>query len=127
MAFNEDGINQIRPVLKRGGITTILETHHTGWAKSMRKGEGYGAYHPDGFINVIAPGKVLLCSKFCDWEIIKWFRDNHFDMIEIDPDEQTNSVPANLIVLEPGKVMMHAEAKETIKKVRKVGVEVVEA
>ena len=46
--------------------------------------------------------------------------------MEIPFDEQRDWTPANLILLEPGKVMMAAEAKETIRKLKKAGVEVIE-
>lgn len=125
LAFNEEGISQIRPVMERAGITTILEVHYPGWLESTRWPAG-GMYHHDMFMATLDLGKVLLYPPFVGWETIKWLRDRGFELIEIQPDEQRDHVPANLIVLEPGKVMMHAEAKETIKKVKKAGVEVIE-
>ena len=53
-------------------------------------------------------------------------REMGFELIEIDADDQARFIPSNLIALEPGKVMMHAGAQNTINKVRKAGVEVVE-
>ncbi len=87
MAFNEEGINQLRPILERVGITTIVETHLTSWAPSVKKWEGCGAYHPDGFMNVLAPGKILVCDKFCHWDTMSWFEDNDFVLVEIASDE----------------------------------------
>lgn len=78
---------------------------------------------------VIAPldiGKVLLYPPLVDYGTIKWLRDRKFEIIEIPIDEQAKFTPANLTILEPGKVMMHAGAKETITKVKRAGVQVIE-
>ncbi len=46
-------------------------------------------------------------------------------MIEV-PSEEHKYSPANLVLLEPGKVIMDRDAKETIRRVRKAGIEVIE-
>ena len=40
-------------------------------------------------------------------------------------DEQKTCYPANLIVLEPGKVIMNSRAEKTIAALRKEGIEVI--
>jgi N-dimethylarginine dimethylaminohydrolase len=125
IAYNADGIEQIRPVLQRVGITTIVEAYMPGWVETL-KGPIRGHYHPDEFFGVLDLGKVLIYPGSVDFEFIKWFRDRRFEIVEVDIDEHAKCYPANLITLEPGKVMMHAEAKKTIKKVQKAGIEVVE-
>ncbi len=49
-----------------------------------------------------------------------------FRIIEVPPDEHRLYCPANLVILEPGKVIMPAQAKETIRRVREAGVTVLE-
>ena len=78
------------------------------------------------FMSPVDLGKVIIYPGYCGWEFIKWFRDNKFELIAIDADEQRHNVPSNLTILEPGKVIMNAAAKKTIAKVRKAGVEVIE-
>jgi N-dimethylarginine dimethylaminohydrolase len=78
------------------------------------------------FMNPVDLGKLLIYPAFCGWETIKWFRNRGFELIEIPEDEQRDFLPSNLMILEPGKIIMHAGAKETIRKVRKAGVEVIE-
>ncbi|MDP2931424.1 MAG: arginine deiminase family protein [Chloroflexota bacterium] len=125
MACNEDGVAQMRPVLERVGIPNIVEVYTVGWMETT-DWYGGGAYHADMFMMPIDIGKMLICPRFCGWETVKQLRAMGYELIEIGADDQKNFIPSNLICLEPGKVMMHAGAKETISKVRKAGVEVVE-
>ncbi|MBI2860774.1 MAG: hypothetical protein HYX91_04625 [Chloroflexi bacterium] len=125
VAFNQEGIDQVIPVLRRVGITEIVEVPIASWVES-NKWPIAGTYHPDMFMRPLDLGKILIYPGVCGWDAIKWFRDHKFELIEIDADEQKEFLPSNLLVLEPGKVMMHAGAKRTIEKVRKAGVEVIE-
>lgn len=125
LAGNQDDVDQLRPVLQRVGITTIVEVHIPGWLESF-EWPAIGTYHPDMFMKPVDLGKMLIYPALCGWEMIKWFRDKGFELITIDPDEQEKYLPSNLIVLEPGKVIMNEGAKKAIAKVRKAGVEVIE-
>lgn len=125
ISYNAQGIEQVRPVLQRVGITTIVEAYMPGWIETI-KGPVQGHYHPDEFFGVLDLGKVLIYPGAVDFEFIRWFRDRGFEIIEADIDEHWECMPANLIILEPGKVMMHAEAKNTVKRVKKAGIEVIE-
>ena len=125
MAYNEDGIEQIRPVLQRVGITTIVEMHISGWIETL-KWPIASNMHVDGCFGVLDLGKVLIYPASIGYESIKWFRDKGFEIVEVDVDEQRTCLPSNVVCLKPGTVMMHAEAKETIKKVKKAGIKVIE-
>jgi N-dimethylarginine dimethylaminohydrolase len=61
-----------------------------------------------------------------DWSTYTWLKEKGFQFIEIPHDEQKLYNPSNLVMVEPGVVIIGREAKETIKKVRKAGVEVIE-
>jgi N-dimethylarginine dimethylaminohydrolase len=69
--------------------------------------------------------KVVVFPDNLPWETYVWLRDREFEIIEI-PKEDQKYCPANLLVLEPGKVIMPQRATATIKKVRDAGVEVIE-
>ena len=96
-----------------------------GWQVSY-EWPAAGTYHPDMFMMPVDLGKMLVYPGMVGWETIKWFRDHKFELIAVDPDEQREFIPANMMILEPGKVIMHAGAKKTIAKVRKAGVEVID-
>lgn len=124
-AYNQEGLDQIRPVMQRVGITTIVEAHMAGWIDKL-KPPLMSCHHLGEFFAVLDLGKVLMHPTAVDFHFIKWFRDRGFEIVEEDTDEHAEYNPPCLITLEPGKVMMHAGAKETIKRVRRAGVEVVE-
>lgn len=83
--------------------------------------------HPDMNIAPLDTGKVLIAPASFDWEARKWLEDNNFEIIEVDHEEHKALLaPCNLIPLEPGKVIMHAECERTVGKVRDSGVQVIE-
>jgi N-dimethylarginine dimethylaminohydrolase len=119
---NREGVEQVMPVLHRSGIKevhvmelpTILDTFDAG-----------GEFHVDMVISPVDFKKVIVYPDNLPWETYVWLRDREFEVIEI-PQEDQRYCPANLIVLEPGKVIMPKRAVKTIEKVRDAGVEVIE-
>jgi len=109
-------------VLHRSGIKevhvmelpTMLDTFSAG-----------GEFHVDMVISPVDVKKVIVYPDNLPWETYVWLRDREFEVIEI-PQQDQRYCPANLIVLEPGKVIMPKRAVETIEKVRAAGVEVIE-
>ncbi|MFC1980003.1 dimethylarginine dimethylaminohydrolase family protein [Chloroflexota bacterium] len=126
VAGNQEGLDQVIPVLRMTGTKEILIVHMPGPLEIMENWPaGYG-FHLDMAIAALDLGKILLYPPLVDYETIKWLRDRRFEIIEIPMEEQIWYIPTNLVVIEPGRVMMHAGGKETISKVRKAGIEVIE-
>jgi len=121
-AANREGVDQVLPILYESGIKevhvmqlpTILDTFEAG-----------GEFHVDMVISAVDFKNVIVFPDNLPWETYVWLRDREFAIIEI-PKEDQKYCPANLIVLEPGKVIMPQRATATIKKVRDAGVEVIE-
>jgi N-dimethylarginine dimethylaminohydrolase len=119
---NAEGIEQIRPILEESGVKqlhvmqlpTILDTFESG-----------GEFHVDMIISALDTRKAIVWPKNLPWETYCWLRDLGFELIEIAEEDQ-KYCPANLVVLEPGKVLMAKQAQKTIQRVRDAGVEVVE-
>ncbi|MBI4284670.1 MAG: hypothetical protein HY670_02060 [Chloroflexi bacterium] len=124
-AANQDGINQVLPVLERAGITNVHIVQHGGWLDSCQFPMG-GTYHISLFSAPLDIGKHLVYPPLLGWETQRWFHEHGYEVVEIPPEDHRDWAVSNLIVLAPGKVMMAAEAKETIRRVRKAGVEVIE-
>ncbi len=61
-----------------------------------------------------------------DYNIYRWFKEKQFQIIEVPRDEHHKYYPANLMLIEPGKVIMAKGATETIRRVREAGIEVIE-
>ncbi|WP_341477083.1 2-nitroimidazole nitrohydrolase [Mycobacterium ahvazicum] len=83
--------------------------------------------HPDININAIDVGKLVVSPAALDWEARTWLYDNNFELIEADAQEQRDFLaPCNVLLLEPGKVIAHADCHATNEKIRAAGVEVIE-
>lgn len=124
IAYNQDGLEQVTPVLKRAGVKEIVVNHIPGPLYSLRWPMG-GTFHPDMFIGVLDIGVVLVYPPWCGYETIEWLRDHRFKMIEVSAEEQRKCGACNCLCLEPGKVVMPAGARKTIKEVEKAGIEVI--
>jgi N-dimethylarginine dimethylaminohydrolase len=94
-------------------LATIMDTFEAG-----------GEFHTDMVITPLDHKKVLVYPKCLPWETYCWLRDLEFEIIEIPEDDQ-KFAPANIVVLEPGKVILPKRAEETMRKVEKAGVEVI--
>ena len=123
IAANEDGIDQVVQVLKRNGFEEI---HIARMQTYMDTLEAAGEFHIDMVLGILDIRKAVVYPAHLDYEIYRWLKDRKFELIEIPPDEHKRFVPANLVTLEPGKVIMPAGAEKTIRAVRKLGVEVIE-
>lgn len=120
-SLNQEGIDQIVPVLMRHGgrevhvmdMPTLLDTFDAG-----------GEFHLDMVLAPVALRKLLVCPKFISWNTHEWLYRKGFELIEVPGDEQ-HLAPANLVLVEPGKVIMHAAAVKTIRAVERAGIDVI--
>ena len=59
------------------------------------------------------------------FDTYRWLKEHDYELIEIPPDEQRDCYPANLLVLEPGVVIMHSRAEKTVRALQNKGVDVI--
>ena len=125
VAFNQEGLDQLLPVVKRS--TGLDEVHNlvikTATRDYFDPGSGASA-HPDMIIGPLDTDKVILYPGGIDFETLSWLVRHGYKIAEIERDEQVLYAPANVTLLEPGHVIMHAGADKAIAAVRKLGVEV---
>lgn len=125
VAFNQEGLDQLLPVVKRS--TGLDEVHNlvikTATRDYFDPGSGASA-HPDMIIGPLDTDKVILYPGGIDFETLSWLVRHGYKIAEIERDEQVQYAPANVTLLEPGHVIMHAGADKAIAAVRKLGVEV---
>lgn len=124
VAGNNEGIEQAMPVLQRAGVEQVHIADVPGYLDSIKWPAG-GTYHTDMWLGPLDIGLAVIYPPWCGYETVKWLKEKGFHLIEISPEEQCRFLPANLIPIEPGKVIMPAGAEKTIKEVRKAGVEVI--
>ena len=124
-AFNQDGIDQLYQTVQRTqGIDMTFLTLKCSSPYYFDVESGVSA-HPDMVLGPLDLKKVIVYAGGIDYETFDWLKQNNYQIIEVDHDEQIQFSPTNVVVLEPGRVIMHAEATKAIAAVRKAGVDVV--
>ena len=121
-AANQDGLDQVLPVMYRSGVKEVHVIQLPTILDSFASG---GEFHVDMIISPLDHRKVLVWPNNLPWETYVWLRAKGFEIIEIAAEDQ-KYCPANLVLLEPGKVIMPKRAQRTIERVRNAGVEVIE-
>lgn len=121
-AAHREGLEQVRFVLKRCGVRELHVAHATTLLDTFESG---GEFHIDMVFGAIDLRKAIIFPAQLDYETYKWLRSKRFELIEIPADEQRKYYPANLVLVEPGKVIMAKGAEETIRRVERAGVEVI--
>lgn len=122
-ASNEEGLEQAASVMRRHGVTEMPVAHSTTILDDFEAG---GEFHLDMVFGVVDRRTVVVYPGYLDYTFYYWLKRHGFKIIEVPRDEHHRFYPANLVLLEPGKVMMSKGATETIRRVREAGVEVVE-
>jgi N-dimethylarginine dimethylaminohydrolase len=128
IAYNQEGLDQFLPVVRMSsGLDekdwTALTIDFPG-PKYFDADTGV-SHHPDMVLGALDVGKVIAYPSGLDFKTWEYLRKNGYEIVEIERDEQIRYAPANVMLLEPGVVIMHAEAVNAIAAVRKAGVEVI--
>ena len=121
---NQEAIDQITPVMHASGVEHIQVTRPPGPHESFSWRDAH-CMHLDMWFAPVDIGLVLLYPGFCDYETQRWLKSQNVEIIEVSEKEQRESFPCNLIILEPGKVMINGAAKETIKNLESRGIETI--
>ena len=123
IACNEEAMQQLTPVFKAAGIEEVLMGNSTSIMDSFQSG---GDFHTDVSLGVVDSGLAVVYPAQLDWKIYTWLKSHHFRLIEIPHDEQVKAIPANGVLIKPGKMIMSSFAKKTNAMLRKEGVDVIE-
>lgn len=121
-AGNQDGVDQILPVMARQGYE---EVHIASLPSIQDTFDSSGEFHLDMVLGVPDIGLAVVYAKCLDYETRCYLRERDIDIIEVPEDEHHDWVPANFVVLAPGKIVMAAGAEETRRKLEREGVEVI--
>jgi N-dimethylarginine dimethylaminohydrolase len=129
LAFNDEGLNQLLPVVRRS--SGLDEKDFKALVIDCPGGRYFDAgsgvsHHPDMALGPLDAKKVICYPSGLDYGTWSWLKEHDYEMIEVTRDEQALYAPANVMILEPGRVIMHAEAKDAVAAVRKAGVDVIE-
>jgi N-dimethylarginine dimethylaminohydrolase len=121
-AANQEGLEQIVPVLRQAGVTDLHVAQLTTIMDSFDAG---GEFHVDMIVHAVAERVAVVYPRQLPWDTYRWLKERDFTLIEVPTDEHHRCVPANLVVVEPGVVVMPSGAKETVKALEAAGVKVI--
>ena len=121
-ACNQEGLDQVLPVLASAGVE---EVHVMQLQTIMDSFASGGEFHVDMIVHPVTEHLCVVYPGSLPWDTYRFLKERGYELIEIPPDEQKDCYPANLLVLEPGKVIMHSRAKQTVRALEKAGVEVI--
>ncbi len=121
-ALNQEGLDQIAPILRRCGVKEIQVVHLQTIMDTFEAG---GEFHIDMVVGTVGLRKAIVYPAALDYQTYLWLKEKGFQLAEIPADEQRKFAPANLVVLEPDRVIMPRGAVKTIRAVEAMGVEVV--
>jgi N-dimethylarginine dimethylaminohydrolase len=128
LAYNEDGLNQLIPAVAR---SSKLDLEDLNVLKIECAGGRYfypeagTSHHPDMVLGPLDARKVIAYPPGIDFTTWSWLKDHDYEIVEVSRDEQLQFSPANVTIIEPGRVIMADGATEAIAGVRKLGVDVV--
>lgn len=129
LAYNSEGLGQILPVVARSAgleeseMTTLAVNFPGNIYFNPATGQ---SHHPDMSLGSLDVDKVIVYPPSLDFRTYEWLRKRGYQMVEVETEEQRRFAPANVMPIEPGLVIMHAEAPNAVAAVRKAGVEVIE-
>jgi N-dimethylarginine dimethylaminohydrolase len=129
IAFNQEGLDQFLPVVQRStgldpeDFTALVIDFPGPYYFDPATGV---SHHPDMILGPLDVDKVIAYPPGLDFRTWRWLKEHGYTIVEVERDEQVRYAPANVMLLEPGLVIMHAEAPGAIAAVRKAGVEVIE-
>ena len=84
-----------------------------------------GTWHVDVFMHPVDIGLVLLYPDLVNYGLVRYLQEHKVKIIEIPPAELF-PLMGNVGLIEAGKVIVDPAAKETIKALRREGVDCIE-
>jgi N-dimethylarginine dimethylaminohydrolase len=122
---NDEGLEQVTPVLKRSGYKEILVNHAPGLLNDYYP-DIVGWIHADMFIAPVDARLALIYPPWCDYGVIRRLMDLGYKLIEVPQEEQMTCFVCNALTLEPRRVMVIKGCPRTVRALRDEGVEVIE-
>lgn len=121
---NQEGLSQVQPILERAGYR-VWTARSPGPLYEYHP-EVIGWMHADMWVAPLDVGLALIYAPWCDFETVRYLRSIGYRLIEAPRDEQEKVAPANLLTIEPRKVVMTTGAPKTKKLLEEEGVETIE-
>jgi N-dimethylarginine dimethylaminohydrolase len=121
---NEEGIEQVRPILRRVGVEEIILVPLPGYVENIRWPSG-GFVHLDVVFAMADHKLALIYPPGIPYTFLLDLKRRGVELIEVYPEEAKN-MACNIVALEPGKVIIPSGNERTTKELERRGVEVIE-
>jgi N-dimethylarginine dimethylaminohydrolase len=125
-AFNHDGLDQLYDTVRRTTTHDVTFLTIIAPTRQYFDPQTGASAHPDMVLGPLDVRKVIAYLGGLDYETHDWLVRHGYQIAQVDRDEQILYAPANVVVLEPGRVIMCREATRAVAAVRNLGVDVVE-
>ena len=122
-AANTEGCQAYKSVLESIG-TEVWIAHTPGYLDMWGFPAG-GCSHIDMVLGVVDLGLALVYPSFVGYSTIRYLKSRKIRLIEVPPEDYVN-YGCNVVILEPGKVLIPAAAKQTITQLKAEGITCVE-
>lgn len=122
---NQDGLEQVRPILEKSGYKKILIARTPGVLNYFYN-DIIGWIHADMWIAPIDARLALIYPPWCDFETIRELLALGYKLIEVPKEEQLKAFACNALALEPRRLLMAEGAPQTVKALKKEGVDVIQ-
>ncbi len=122
---NQEGLEQVRYIFERNGYKEILIARSPGPLNYFYE-DVPGWMHADMWIAPVDVDLALIYPPWCDYETIRGLLDLGYKLIEVPKEEQFRCYTCNAVTLEPRRLLLAEGAEQTVKALKKEGVEVIE-
>jgi arginine deiminase len=123
---NQEGLDQVAMILRQNGIEDILWTDIPGYwtERTTQWGAASGFFHLDAVFGVAAEDVVVVYVGGVGYHLLEALDNRGVEIVEV-PDDEVRNLAANLLVIEPGKVVMPAGAPKTAAALEAKGITVI--
>jgi len=120
---NQEGIDQVSYILKRCGVEEIYVVPIPGYLYNTKWPAG-GFAHLDCVFGYVDDGLAVIYPPGVPYEFIEYLRSKDINLVEVPPNE-ARWLACNTLALEPGKIILPQEFKETIRALEREGVDII--
>ena len=124
---NIDGAKQVAHILRSVGVEEIHIAHLPGYLETRPTQIGgiSGIFHLDMTFGMVDESLAVIYPAGVDYDTILFLKSKEINLIEI-PEDELRRCAANVLPLAPGKVIIPAGNRETIRRLREEGVDVID-
>ena len=122
---NQEGIDQVVPILRQNGVEDILFTDVPGYwhRRDAQWGGSSGYFHLDAVFGMAAEGVAVVYSGGVGYHLLEALDERGVEIIEV-PDDEVRTLAPNLLVIKPSVVVIPAGNPQTVAQLRAKGIKV---